>query len=108
MMVPIRCRCKIVGADLVPAPKVRCQSIYLSASAVPVQKGRCLCGAGSKNLVPISAGPGSSVPVGIGGLKLVPARYTMCFIGAFGQMSVPIGIEKAGKSKELLYEASLK
>ena len=53
------------------------------------------------------------MPVGIGGLKFVPVRYTLCPIGAFGQMSVPIGahrcplvpigIEKVAKSKELLY-----
>ena len=46
------------------------------------------------------------MPVGIGGLKLVPVKYTLCPIGAFGQMSVPIGAaqwyRKSGKSKELL------
>ncbi len=44
---------------------------------------------------------GLSVPVGIGGLKLEPVRYTLCPIGAFGQMSVPIGAHRYRKSGKI-------
>ena len=64
------------------------------------------------------ADPGSSVPVGIGGLKLLPVRFQIN--GPYGRISdrqqftfdqmcayrcplAYIGIEKAEKSKELLY-----